>query len=107
MLLGSLRISAICMMGTSLRLHWLRFLDRRNSAVKDPQKLQEKLAFLLRESQLKVGFNLSRPLDDLQLREIAWVVEDYVARNADSHECELFSEWIDSYKFYAKSAKVG
>ena len=75
--------------------------------MKDPRKLQEKLASLLRRSELKIGFNLSRPLDDLQLREIAWVVEDFVARNADSHECDLLGEWLDSYRFYAKSAKGG
>jgi hypothetical protein len=70
--------------------------------VKDPRKLQEKLVSLLKGSQLKVGFNLSRPLNDLELREIAWVVEDFVARNADSHECELLADWLDSYRFYAK-----
>jgi hypothetical protein len=75
--------------------------------VKDPRKLQEKLASLLRGSQLKVGFNLSRPLDDLQLREIAWVVEDFVARNADSHECEMLGEWLDSYRFHVKGLEGG
>jgi hypothetical protein len=70
--------------------------------VKDPVKLQQKLVSLLRKSQLKVGFNLSRPLNDLELREIAWVIEDHVSRNTDSHECELLADWLDSYKFYAK-----
>jgi hypothetical protein len=70
--------------------------------VKDQRKLQEKLASLLKGSQLKIGFNLSRPLDDLQLREIAWVVEDFVARNADSHECESLADWLDSYRFHVK-----
>jgi hypothetical protein len=75
--------------------------------VKDPVKLQEKLASLLKRSQLKIEFNLSRPLDDLQLREIAWVVEDFVTRNADSHECELLGEWLDSYRFYVKGFEGG
>jgi hypothetical protein len=70
--------------------------------VKDPKKLQEKLTPLLKGSKLKVGFNLSRPLSDLELCEIAWVVEDHVARNTDSHECELLADWLDSYRFYAK-----
>ena len=70
--------------------------------MKDPKKLQEKLVSLLKKSQLKIGFNLSRPLNDLELREIAWVVEDFVARNADSHECESLADWLDSYRFYVK-----
>jgi hypothetical protein len=70
--------------------------------MKDPKKLQERLVSLLKGSQLKVGFNLSLPLNDLELREIAWVVEDHVVRNADSHECELLADWLDSYRFYAK-----
>ena len=65
-------------------------------------KLQKKLASLLKGSKLKVGFNLSRPLSDLELREIAWVVEDHVARDTGSHECELLADWLDSYRFYAK-----
>ena len=70
--------------------------------MKDPKKLQEKLVSLLKKSQLKIGFNLSRPLNDLELREIAWVVEDFVARNTDSHECESLADWLDSYRFYVK-----
>ena len=70
--------------------------------MKDPLKLQQKLVSLLKRSQLKIGFNLSRPLNDLELREIAWVVEDFVARNADSHECESLADWLDSYRFYVK-----
>ena len=70
--------------------------------MKSPRKLQEKLASLLKGSKLKVGFNLSRPLSDLELREIAWVIEDHVTRDSDSHECELLADWLDSYQFYAK-----
>ena len=70
--------------------------------MKDPLKLQQKLVSLLKRSQLKIGFNLSRPLNDLELREIAWVVEDFVVRNADSHECESLADWLDSYRFYVK-----
>jgi len=75
--------------------------------MKDPTKLQEKLVSLLKKSKLKVGFSLSRPLNDLEFREIAWVVQDYVARNTDSHECEMLTDWLDSYQFYAKGSKGG
>jgi len=73
--------------------------------VKDPKKLQEKLVSLLKRSQLKIGFNLSRPLNDLEFREIAWVVEDFVVRNADSHECESLGEWLEEYRFFIAESK--
>ena len=75
--------------------------------MKNPLKLQERIVALLRGSSLHIQFPDDRPWTDLELGAVAWVVEDFVTLNADSHECELLSEWIDSYKFYAKSAKGG
>jgi len=73
--------------------------------MKDPTKLQEKLASLLKGSKLKIGFSLSRPLNDLEFREIARVVEDYVVRNTDSPDSEPFGEWLEEYKFFIAESK--
>jgi hypothetical protein len=68
--------------------------------VKNPIKLQEKLVALLRNSKLHIQFPYNRPWTNLELREIAWVVEDYVNRDPDVINCDPMKDWIEEYKFF-------
>ena len=73
--------------------------------MKNPAKLQQKLKLLLSKSQLRIGFSLEKPWDDLTLSEVAWVVEDHVNRNPEVIECDPLKEWVEEYKFFKATAK--
>jgi hypothetical protein len=68
--------------------------------VKNPQKLQEKLVALLRNSRLHLQFPFDRPWSDLEFKDIAGVVEDYVNRNPEVINSDPLKDWIEEYKFF-------
>ena len=69
--------------------------------MKDPKKLQEKLVALLRQSKLHIQFPYNRSWTDLELREIAWMVEDHVNRDSEVVNSDPFKDWVEEYKFYS------
>jgi hypothetical protein len=73
--------------------------------VKSPLKLQEKLRIALRNSKLNIQYPFDRAWSDLELREIAWVVEDHVNRNSEVIECDPLKEWVEEYKFFKATLK--
>jgi hypothetical protein len=68
--------------------------------VKNPRKLQEKLAVLLRNSRLHIQFPPDRPWTDLELKEVAWIVEDHVNRNSEVINSDPLKDWVEEYKFF-------
>ena len=73
--------------------------------MKDPQKLQKKLVELLRNSRLHIQFPFDRPWTDLELRDIAGVVEDYVNRDPEVINSNPLYDWLDEWRFYNTSLK--
>lgn len=73
--------------------------------MKDPKKLQEKLVPLLRNSRLHIQFPYDRPWTDLELRDIAGVVEDYVNRDFEVINSSPLKDWIDEYRFMRAEVK--
>jgi hypothetical protein len=73
--------------------------------VKDPRKLQDKLVALLRNTHLHIQFPYDRPWTDLELREIAWIVEDYVNRSIDVINTDPLKDWVEEHKFYRADFK--
>lgn len=67
--------------------------------MKDPLKLQSKLAGLLpKYSKLKLSSNL--PWSEERFKEIAWVVKDYVNNSGDVTNDDPLHEWVEEYNFY-------
>jgi hypothetical protein len=73
--------------------------------VKDPRKLQEKLVALLRNSKLHIQVPLDRPWNDLELKGVAWVVEDYINRSPNVVNSNPLHDWLDEYRFYCTELK--
>jgi hypothetical protein len=73
--------------------------------VKSPHKLQQKLVELLRNSRLHIQFPYDRPWTDLELRDIAGVVEDYVNRDPEVINSNPIHDWLDEWRFYNTSLK--
>ena len=73
--------------------------------MKSPLKLQEKLRNALRNSKLHIQYPFDRPWSDLELREIAWVVEDHVNRDQEVVNCSPLKDWLEEYKFYLADFK--
>jgi hypothetical protein len=73
--------------------------------VKSPHKLQQKLVPLLRNSRLHIQFPYDRPWTDLELRDIASVVEDYVNRDPEVINSSPLKDWIDEYRFMRTEVK--
>ncbi len=73
--------------------------------MKDPKKLQEKLVPLLRNTHLHIQFPYDRPWTDLELRDIAGVVEDYVNRDSEVINSSPLKDWIDEYRFMRTEIK--
>ena len=74
--------------------------------MKDPQKLQSKLRDLLRSTNLKVGFDLNKPLTDLQMKDVAWVVADHVNHNAEVINADPLKDWVEEYRFFLADRRV-
>lgn len=67
--------------------------------MKDSSKLQRKLAEALNRHP-RLGVSLRVPCTDSQFREIAWVVQDYVAHSGDVTNDDPLQEWLDEYLFF-------
>jgi hypothetical protein len=70
--------------------------------VKNPRKLQEKLVQVLKGvPKLHVFPNLDRPWNDLELKEVAWIVQDHIVQNDSVIESDdPLREWLEEYKFF-------
>lgn len=69
--------------------------------MKDPSKLQAKLIRLLSQTPaLRVLPPYEDPWTDLELREVALIVQDFVNQNDSVIECDPLKDWIEEYKFY-------
>ena len=73
--------------------------------MKNPQNLQNKLIPLLRNTHLHIQFPYDRPWSDLELRDIAGIVEDYVNRDPEVINSSPLKDWIDEYRFYRTEFK--
>ncbi len=77
--------------------------------MKSPQKLQEKLLALLKGSakypKINPPANGCWSVDELAA--VAWVVQDFVNLNDEVIECDPIKDWLEEYKFFAASRKVG
>jgi hypothetical protein len=68
--------------------------------MKSPTKLQQKLLKLLKGTPaLHVMPNPNAPWNDLELKEVAWIVQDFVNGNTDVIECDPLRDWLDEYRF--------
>ncbi len=75
--------------------------------MKNPQKLQEKLLQLLKGTPaLHVMPNPNLPWNDLDFKEVAWVVQDFVNLNDSVIECDPLKDWLEEYKFYQADLRV-
>lgn len=69
--------------------------------MKDPSKLQDKLVELLRHTPaLNILPSYAHSWSELEFREVAWVVEDFVNQNQEVIECDPLKDWLEEYKFY-------
>ena len=69
--------------------------------MKDPSKLQAKLVQLLKHTPaLRVLPNHEQPWNEIEMREVAWVVQDFVNQNDSVIECDPLKDWLEEYKFY-------
>ncbi len=76
--------------------------------MKSPQKLQEKLLVLLKGTPaLHVMPNPNAPWNDLELKEVAWIVQDFVNANLDVVESDPLKDWLEEYRFYCADRKGG
>ena len=69
-------------------------------AVKDPVKLQEKLRAAL-HSHHHFGYNLTeRPWTELDVKEAAWMVADYLRQQNEVINGEPLQDWLEESQFY-------
>lgn len=69
--------------------------------MKDPSKLQEKLREVLkRHSNLKLCFE-DHPSREV-LKDIAWVVQDFVNNSGDVTNDDPLHEWLEEYYFFSQ-----
>ena len=69
--------------------------------MKDPSKLQAKLVQLLKHTPaLRVLPHYEHPWSDIEFREVAWIVQDFVDRNDSVIEYDPLKDWLEEYKFY-------
>jgi hypothetical protein len=50
--------------------------------------------------------NPELPWNDLDFKEVAFIVQDFVNQNPDVIECDPLREWLDEYRFYAVDKRV-
>ncbi len=82
--------------------------EQRNTIVKNPVKLQQKLTELVKRAPtLKLEPLTTAPWSELELKEAAWVVQDYVNARKDVIESDdPLREWLDEVKFYFADLKA-
>ncbi len=78
---------------------------RSGVKMKDSRKLQQKLVELLRNSRLHIQFPSDRPWNDLELKEVAWMIEDYVNQNSDVINSNPLHDWLDECRFHFTTLK--
>lgn len=62
------------------------------------------IGILPKYPELKVS--VSKDYTNLQLKEIAWVVEDFVNQNPEVIEDDdQLKDWLDRYRFFSSSSK--
>ncbi len=75
--------------------------------MKNPAKLQQKLLQVLKGTPaLHVMPNPNIPWNDLDLKEVAFIVQDFVNQNPDVIEGDPLKEWLEEYRFYAADKRV-
>jgi len=71
-------------------------------------KLQEKLVQLLRGTPaLNVLPSHQLPWNDLELKEVAWVVQDFVNQSSDVTNSDPLKDWLEEYRFFLADRKDG
>ena len=73
--------------------------------MKDPKKLQDKLVALLRGSRLHLQYPADRLWNEIELRDVAGIVEDYVNRDPEVINSDPLKDWVEEYKFYKADYK--
>jgi hypothetical protein len=74
--------------------------------MKSPAKLQEKLLQLLRGTPaLHVMPSPELPWNDLDFKEVAWIVKDFVNQNPEVIEGDELQEWLEEYRFFIADRK--
>jgi hypothetical protein len=74
--------------------------------VKSPDKLQKKLLQVLKGTPaLHVMPNPELPWNDLDLKEVAWIVKDFVNQNPEVIEGDELQEWLEEYVFFIADRK--
>ncbi len=69
--------------------------------MKSPVKLQQKLLQLLKGTPaLHIMPNPELPWNDLDFKEVAWIVQDFVNNNESVIECDPLKDWLEEYKFF-------
>ena len=74
--------------------------------MKSPAKLQEKLLRLLKGTPaLNVMPSPELPWNDLDFKEVAWIVKDFVDNNESVIECDPLKDWLEEYRFFRADYK--
>lgn len=74
--------------------------------MKSPWKLQEKLQHILaKQSKLRLLIP-AHPWDDIEMKQAASVVQDYVDSRSDVIESEPLKDWLEEYRFYRADFKA-
>jgi hypothetical protein len=47
----------------------------------------------------------SLPWNDLDFKEVAWIVQDFVNNNSEVIECDPLKEWLEEYVFFIADRK--
>ncbi len=76
--------------------------------MKSPAKLQHKLLQLLKGTPaLHVMPNPEAPWNDLDFKEVAFIVQDFVNQNPEVIEGDPLKDWLEEYTFYKADYKGG
>jgi hypothetical protein len=74
--------------------------------MKSPARLQAKLLQVLKGTPaLHVMPNPELPWNDLDFKEVAWIVKDFVNQNPEVIEGDELQEWLEEYRFFIADRK--
>lgn len=75
--------------------------------MKNPLKLQEKLLKLLKGTPaLHIFPPPQEGWNEIQLWEVAWIIQDFVNSNPDVIECDPLKDWLEEYRFYEADTRT-
>lgn len=74
--------------------------------MKDPVKLQAKLANILRGNH-HLRVSMKNDLSELEFDQIAWVVQDFVDHSGEVTNDDPLHEWVEEYRFYSNQRHRG